>query len=158
MESASRPAAAAGTPSEKPRWWPVISGVFIGYVSALLALGLLAVVIDLLGVATWTREHGEGWLVGPFEPDGPWSVFADAVLAFTVLAVTSFSVVWALSERLELRVSWLVTFVVLAVTGYAPFFFFEGRLRLSGLVGLLLSAAMDPLVRSCRRPARRLRE
>jgi hypothetical protein len=29
-----------------------------------------------------------------------------------------------------------------AVTGYAPFFFFEGRLRLSGLVGLLLSAAL----------------
>jgi hypothetical protein len=81
-------------------------------------------------------------LVWPFEPDGPWSVFADAVVAFTVLAVTSLCVVWQLSDRLQLRVSWLVTFVVLAVTGYAPFFSFEGRLRLSGLVGLLLSAAL----------------
>jgi hypothetical protein len=141
VESASRPAV-AGTPNETPRWWPVISGVFIGYLWALLALGLLALVLGLLGVATWTQERGEGWLVGPFEPDGPWSVFADAVVAFTVLAVTTFFVVRALSERIQLRVSWLVTFVVLAVTGYAPFFFFEGRLRLSGLVGLLLSAAL----------------
>jgi hypothetical protein len=117
--------------------------VFWGYLCALLVLGVFGLVLDILGVATWPRgADGEGWLVGPFEPDGPWSVFADALVAFTVLAVTSFTVVWQLSDRLHLRVSWVVTFVVLCVTGYVPFFFFEGRMRLSGLLGLLVSAAL----------------
>jgi hypothetical protein len=130
-------------PGDAPRWWPVISGVFLAYLWALLVLGLFGFVIDVLGVATWPREaQSAGWLGGPFQPDGPWSVFADALIAFTVLAFTSFSVVWTLSDRLQLRVSWVVTFVVLCVTGYVPFFFFEGRLRLSGLVGLLASAAL----------------
>jgi hypothetical protein len=115
----------------------------LGYLCALLVLGLFAVVLDISGVVTWPRgAYGDGWLVGPFEPDGPWSLFADALVAFTVLAVTSLTVVWQLSDRLQLRVSWVVTFVVLCLTGYAPFFFFEGRLRLSGLLGLLVSAAL----------------
>jgi hypothetical protein len=130
-------------PREAPRWWPVISGVFLGYLFALFLFGLCGLVLDLIGVMTWPRgTDGEGWLAGPFEPDGPWSVFADALIAFTVLAVTSWSVVWQLSERIQLRVSWLVTFVVLCLTGYVPFFFFEGRIRLSGLFGLLLSAGL----------------
>ena len=130
-------------PGDAPGWWPVIWSVFLGYLFAALVLGLSAVAINLLGVATWSRGiHGAGWLGGPFQPDGPWSVFADALIAFTVLAVTSTCVVWSLSERILLRVSWVVTFVVLCITGYVPFFFFEGRLRLSGLVGLLASAAL----------------
>jgi hypothetical protein len=131
-------------PGDAPGWWPVIWSVFLGYLFAALLLGLSAVAINLLGVATWSRGiHGAGWLGGPFQPDGPWSVFADALIAFTVLAVTSTCVVWSLSERILLRVSWVVTFVVLCITGYVPFFFFfEGRLRLSGLVGLLASAAL----------------
>lgn len=130
-------------PGDAPGWWPVISGVFLAYLWALIVLGLIGLVIDVLGVATWPREtQGAGWLGGPFDPDGPWSMFADALIAFSVLAFTSFSVVWTLSDRLQLRVSWVVTFVVLCVTGYVPFFFFEGRLRLSGLVGLLASAAL----------------
>ena len=130
-------------PGDAPGWWPVISGVFPAYLWALLVLSLLGIVMDVLGVVTWPREaQGAGWLGGPFEPDGPWSMFADAFIAFTVLAFTSFSVVWTLSDRLQLRVSWVVTFAVLCVTGYVPFFFFEGRLRLSGLLGLLVSAAL----------------
>ena len=130
-------------PGDAPGWWPVISGVFLAYLWALLVLSLLGIVMDVLGVVTWPREaQGAGWLGGPFEPDGPWSMFADAFIAFTVLAFTSFSVVWTLSDRLQLRVSWVVTFAVLCVTGYVPFFFFEGRLRLSGLLGLLVSAAL----------------
>jgi hypothetical protein len=115
----------------------------LGYLWALLVLALFGLVLDVLGVVTWPREtHGAAWLGGPFQPDGPWSMFADALIAFTVLAFTSFSVVWTLSDRIQLRVSWVVTFVVLCVTGYVPFFFFEGRLRLSGLLGLILSAAL----------------
>jgi hypothetical protein len=135
--------AAAGLPRDAPGWWPVIWNVFLGYLFALLVLALFAIVIDVPGVATWPRGgHGAGWLGGPFQPDGPWSVFADALIAFTVLGVTSTTVIWELSSKLELRVSWVVTFVVLCVTGYVPFFFFEGRLRLSGLLGLLASAAL----------------
>jgi hypothetical protein len=142
IESVSSPAV-AGRHHETPGWWPVISGVFLGYLCALLVLGVIGLVLDILGVVTWPRgSDGEGWLGGPFEPDGPWSVFSDALLAFTVLAVTSFMVASQLSDRIQLRVSWLVTFAVLCVTGYVPFFFFEGRLRLSGLLGLLLSAAL----------------
>jgi hypothetical protein len=115
----------------------------LGYLCALLVLGVIGLALDILGVVTWPREaHGAGWLGGPFEPDGPWSMFADALIAFTVLAFTSLSVVWQLSDRIQLRVSWVVTFVALCVTGYVPFFFFEGRLRLSGLLGLLASAAL----------------
>lgn len=142
MESASSPAAAR-LPGDAPGWWPVISSVFLAYLWALLVLGLFGLVINVLGVVTWTSgTHGAAWLGGPFQPDGPWSVFANALVAFTVLAFTSFSVVWTLSDRIQLRVSWVVTFVALCVTGYVPFFFFEGRLRLSGLVGLLASAAL----------------
>lgn len=123
--------------------WPVIVGVFVGYVWALLALGLVGLVLDILGVVTWAwGPRGDDWLAGPFEPDGPWSLFTDAVVAFTVLAATSGFVVWALSYRVHRRVSWSVAFVALGVTGYAPYFFFEGRLRVSGLVGLLLSAGL----------------
>jgi hypothetical protein len=142
VDSASSPVAARLT-GDAPRWWPVISSVFLGYLWALLVLGLFGLVLDFLGVVTWPRgADGAGWLGGPFQPDGPWSMFADALIAFTVLAFTSFSVVWTLSDRIQLRVSWAVTFVALCVTGYVPFFFFEGRLRLSGLLGLLASAAL----------------
>lgn len=135
--------AAAGTPIERPPWWPVIVGVFVGYLWALLTLGLVALALDLLGVVSWLRgPRGEGWLTGPFEPDGPWSLFADAIVSLTVLAATSGLVVWALSYRGHRRVSWSVAFLALTATGYAPYLFFEGRLRVSGVVGLLLSAAL----------------
>lgn len=142
MESLSRPAAAGIPPDEEPRWWPVIVGVFTGYLWALLVLGGVAIGLTLLGVIVWSSgPRGDDWLAGPFEPNGPWSLFTDAVVAFSVLAATSGFVIWAVSNRVHRRVSWTVAFLSLGVTGYAPYFLFEGRLRLSGVIGLLLSAA-----------------
>jgi hypothetical protein len=60
----------------------------------------------------------------------------------TVVAVAAALVTWIVSERVHERVSLAVVFVVLAPTGYPPFLYLEGRFRLSGLVGLLVAAAL----------------
>ena len=129
---------------EPPRWWPVISGVFVGYLWALITLGLAALALGALGLlnAGAGNVYPRALLAGPFQPYGAWALTANAVIAFAVLAVTTAFVVRSVRERLGERPSPSLVFLTLALTGYAPFLFFSGRLRLSGLIGLFLTAAL----------------
>jgi hypothetical protein len=132
--------------SLRPGWWPVIVGVFLGYLWSLIVLGAAALILtEGLGVIPWSSgatSDGSSPLPGPFEPDGAWSLFANGVIAVTVVAAAAALVTRVVSKRVGERVSLALVFIVLAVTGYAPFLYLEGRFRLSGVAGLLVAAAL----------------
>ncbi len=130
-------------PPLRPGWWPVISSVFLGYVLAAFVLFALALAAVLLGLADWNGGvPSESALRGPYAADGAWSVAANAAVAFTVVAVAAWAVTRVLVDRVHERVSLPLVLAALAVTGYAPYLALEGRLRLSGVVGLLVAAAL----------------
>ncbi|HXV58415.1 MAG TPA: hypothetical protein VD704_11150 [Gaiellaceae bacterium] len=138
------PTSALPAPPGRPAWWPVVVGVFLGYVWAALLLLPAVLVAGLLGLVPWDDGPGASGslLPGPFVPDGAWSLLANAVVAFTVVAVAAWAVTRVVRERLGAPVSSPLVFGALAVTGYAPFLYLEGRFRLSGLFGLLVAAGL----------------
>lgn len=130
-------------PPARPGWWPVVLGVFLGYLLAACILLGMALAAWFLGLVDWNDgPASESVLHGPYAADGAWSLFANATVAFTVLAVAAWAVTRVLSDRLLEPVSLPLVFVVLTVTGYAPFLALEGRFRLSGIVALLAAAAL----------------
>jgi hypothetical protein len=126
-------------------WRRVIVGVFLGYLWSLIMLGVAALVLtEGVGLIPWSSVDGHTTspLPGPFQPDGTWALFANAVVAVTVVAVAAALVSWVVSEHVGERVSRPIVLVVLAVTGYAPFLYLDGRFRLSSIAGLLVAAAL----------------
>ena len=128
-------------PPERPGWWPVVVGLFLGYVCAAFALFGVALVAVLLGLVPWNEPRvSDAVLSGPYAVDGAWSLAANAAVAFTVVAVASWVVANVLERRLDEFVSLPLVFAALLVSGYVPFLALEGRFRLSGLLGLVVAA------------------
>jgi hypothetical protein len=130
-------------PPVRPGWWPVVLGVFLGYLLAALILFVLAAVAVLLGLASWNENRAsDSVLQGPYVVDGVWSLVANAAVAFTIVALAAWAVSRVVADRVQEPVSLPLVAAALGLTGYAPFLALEGRFRLSGLVGLLVAAAL----------------
>ena len=102
-----------------------------------------ALVAVSLGLVAWNEPKvSDAVLSGPFAVDGAWSLAANAVVAFTVVAIASWVVTLVLERRLDEFVSLPLVFAALLVSGYVPYLALEGRFRLSGLLGLVVAAAL----------------
>jgi hypothetical protein len=130
-------------PPERPGWWPVVLGVFLGYVCAAFVLFGVSLVAVVLGLVPWNEPRvSDAVLSGPYAVDGAWSVAANAAVAFTVVALASWVVARVLERRLDEPVSLPLVFAVLGVTGYVPYLALEGRFRPSGLLALVVAAGL----------------
>jgi hypothetical protein len=120
---------------ERPPWGATIWHVFLGYVYAVVFVGLPLLLLSYLGLLPLPARGPEP---GPWAPHGAWSIAAD-VSAFAVVAlVTAWFVHGSVAERLRRPVSPLVVLAAVAATSYAPFLRY--RLIESGLVALLATA------------------
>ena len=153
--------AAAGQPAERPErpgWWPVLGGVFVGWLRALLFVVAAWVVLALLGVvgngdvAVPPRDA----LDWPAYRNGWWAALANATFIAGGIAVAAWCIRGSVAARIGPRVSLPAVLGALLATGYAPVVAFHGLLRLGWLVGLLATGVLVRWLAVRPEPARRL--
>jgi hypothetical protein len=124
----------------KPSFGDALYATLLGFVVANLVVVVPVVVATWLGLAG--RElvgfGGEGLRNWPYQRNGTFSLVANGVVWFDLLAFTALVVRGVLADRVG-PLSAVPIFVVLAVTGFAPLLP-HGFLHAPGVVDLLLSA------------------
>lgn len=93
----------------------LLGAVLLGYIGALITLGLAAIPLLFLWVLPrpWVRP-------GPFPIDGAWSLGADIVIAALVVLVTAWWIRRVVERAVRGHVSFGVVALAVAVTGYVP--------------------------------------
>jgi hypothetical protein len=121
----------------------------MGWFIAWFAVAALALGASQLGLLE--RPQGRGLRDWPYPEAGLASLVANAIVWVSILAVTALLIRGLFADRSQRRVSALPIFVVLAVTGFAPFLP-RGLLDLPWAISLLATAALVRLVPECSPP------
>lgn len=102
------------------------------------------------------RPRGSGLRDWPYPEAGHGSLTANVVVWLSILVLTAFLIRGLLADLMQWPVSTLPIFVVLAITGFAPFIP-RGLLDVPWAIGLLATSALLRLAPDCSPPATPMR-
>jgi len=117
----------------RPTFLRVLWAVLVGYLGGALTLGILAVLLDALGLLPRPFLRP-----GPFAVTGAWSLDADLVAALTVILVAAWWIRATVADATPAPVSCGVVTLVVAATGFAPYLALR-PVALTGVVALPLT-------------------
>ena len=123
----------------RPSWRATLWAAFLGWFFAFVAIAALGMAAAALGLMS--RPDGSGLRDWPYPEAGRASLAANAVVWTWILALTALLIRWLLAPAVRRPVSAVAIFVVLALTGFAPFLP-RGLLDAPWLVALLVTAAL----------------
>jgi hypothetical protein len=121
----------------------------MGWFFSWFAVAALALAASRLGLLE--RPQGRDLRDWPYPEAGLASLAANAIVWVWIIALTALLIRGLLADRAYWRVSALPIFVVLALTGFAPFLP-RGLLELPWAISLLATAALVRLVPKCSPP------
>ena len=128
------------TPVPKQRsFFRLLAAVLLGYLGALVTLGLAAVGLMFLWLLPrpWAQP-------GPFPIDGVWSLAADFVIALAVVFVAAWWIRRMVARAVRGPVSLGVVALAVALTGYVPVFLLEPA---GFFLGILVLPVMTWIIR-----------
>jgi hypothetical protein len=129
-----------------PTWRIAVTAVLMGWFFAWFAVVALALAASQLGLLE--RPQGGGPPDWPYPEAGLASLAANAIVWVWIIALTALLIRGLLADRTHRRVSALPIFVVLALTGFAPFLP-RGLFDLPWPISLLATVALVRLVPRC---------
>jgi hypothetical protein len=122
-----------------PGFFRTLWELIVGYLFALIGLGIPVIALIVLGVFDWHSSSRHWPLRGPFTPEGVWAISADVFCAIVVVGVSALIIAGSIQATVRLPVSRLAVAAVIALTGVAPFLFVH-LLPVTGPASLLLAA------------------